>query len=180
MTQEIYIENIAEILKNKPRLERELKVKINNQGKNFSILGIAENEYLALKVFEAIGLGFSVEKALRLKDETMLLQTVNIKSITKRNDLERIRARIIGTHGKTIGNLSKLSQCQLSLKDNNIGIIGNAENIDEGILAVKSMIHGSKQSNVYSRLEKETKKRREDPIYYENIKNELKRKNSNK
>jgi rRNA processing protein Krr1/Pno1 len=175
MTQEIYLEDIANILKSKPRLERELKVKITNKGKDFSIEGTAENEYLALKVFEAMSLGFSVEKALLLKNENNILHKIEIKKVTKRHDLERIRARIIGTHGKTIGNLSKLSECHLALNGNQIGIIGDTELIDEAILAVKSMIHGSKQGNVYTRLEKETKKRREDPEYHQNIKNELKK-----
>ncbi len=178
MTQEIYIENIANILKNKPRLERELKIKITNKGKDFFLDGTAENEYLALKVFEAMELGFSAEKALLLKNETNILHRIEIKKITKRHDLERIRARIIGTHGKTIGNLSRLSHCHLALNNNQIGIIGDAELIDEAILAVKSIVQGSKQGNVYTRLEKETKKRRYNPEYNQYIKNELKKKQS--
>lgn len=173
MTQEIYIEDIANILKSKSKIERQLKVKIEPKGRLFFIDGSAENEYLGLKVLEAMGLGFSIDKALLLKDENNLLHVLNIKDITKRNDLERVRARIIGTKGKTIGNIAKLSNCHISLKDNNIGIIGDTENIDEGILAVKSLIHGSKQGNVYARLEKETKKKRQDPTYNEDIKNEL-------
>ena len=176
MTQEIYIENIANILKNKSKLEKELKIKIQNKGRDFFIEGAAENEYIALKTLEAIELGFSAEKAILLKNENNILHRIEIKKITKRHDLERIRARIIGTHGKTIGNLSRLSNCHLALNNNQIGIIGDSELIDEAILAITSLIHGSKQANVYSRLEKETKKRRENPEYHQDIKNELKKK----
>jgi len=173
MTQEIYIEDIAKILKNKLKLEKQLKIKIKNNGKLFTINGTAEEEYLASKVFEAIDLGFSAEKALLLKDENKILHILSIKGITKRHDIERVRGRVIGTQGKTLGNLSKLSNCHFSIKDNQVGIIGDAEKITEAILAVTSIIQGSKQGNVYARLEKETKKKREDPEYHQNIKNEL-------
>ncbi|MBS3078676.1 hypothetical protein J4218_01005, partial [Candidatus Pacearchaeota archaeon] len=107
MTQEIYIEDIAKVLKNKLKLEKQLKMKIKNQGNWFVINGSPENEYLTLEIFKAIDLGFSAEKALLLTDETKLLHIVNIKDITKRHDLERVKGRIIGTQGRTIGNLTK-------------------------------------------------------------------------
>lgn len=177
MTQEIYVEDLAKILKNKLKLERELKVKIKNNGKLFFIEGHPEDEYLTVKIFEAIDLGFSVEKALLLKDENKILHILNIKEITKRHDLERIRARVIGTHGKTIGNLTNLSNCFIAIKENKVGIIGDSEQINDTILALTSLIHGSKQGNVYARLEKEAKKRRQDPFYHQDIKNELALKN---
>ena len=176
MTQEIYIEDIAKVLKNKLKLEKQLKMKIKNQGNWFVINGSPENEYLTLEIFKAIDLGFSAEKALLLTDETKLLHIVNIKDITKRHDLERVKGRIIGTQGRTIGNLTKLSGCHIALKNNQVGIIGDAEQIKEAILAVTSIIQGSKQGNVYTRLEKETKKKREDPEYHQDIRNELKNK----
>ncbi len=43
---------------------------------------------------------------------------------------------------------------------NKIGIIGNAEEIEEAIQALTSLIQGSKQGNVYSRVEREKKRRR--------------------
>ena len=67
--QEIYTEFLQKILKNKGRLEKELDVKITNKGKNIFIEGSAEDEYLALQVVEAINLGFSVDRALLLKEE---------------------------------------------------------------------------------------------------------------
>ncbi|MEK6859213.1 MAG: KH domain-containing protein [Nanoarchaeota archaeon] len=174
MTQEIYIENIMEVLKNKNRIQKELNVKITNKGKLVFIDGQGEKEYLALKVLEAVNLGFSVDKSLLLKDEEIILQTLNIKNITKRNDLERVRARIIGTHGKTIANLSKLTDCHLSLNNNQVGIIGNINNIEEAMIALRILIQGSKQGNVYARLEK--KKRQKRLSQPEVIKNEMKKK----
>lgn len=172
MTQEIYIENIKEVLRNKSRIEKELNVKIENKGKLVFIEGEGEDEYLALKVLEAVSLRFSVERALLLKNENIIMNILNIKDITKRNDLERVRGRIIGIHGKTIANLCKLTDCQVSLHNNQVGIIGNANNIKEATIALRILIQGSKQGNVYARLEKKKKEKRLAPK--EIIKDEFK------
>jgi len=163
MTQEIYVENIKEVLKNKPELEKELNIKLINKGKLFFIEGDGEDEYMGLKVLGAVNLGFSVERALLLKNEDTILNILNIKDITKRNDLERVRGRIIGTHGKTIANMCKLTDCQISLHDNQVGIIGNINDIKEATIALRILIQGSRQGNVYARLEKKKKQKRLSP-----------------
>ena len=158
--QETYIENIIEVIKNKRLLEKSLGVKINNKGRIVFVNGDADKEYLSLEVLEAINLGFSVKRALILKKEGYILQKINIKDITKRKDLERVRARIIGTKGKTLTTLYNLTDCYISIDENNIGIIGDAENIKDAIQAITSIILGSKQGNVYSRIERGKKKRK--------------------
>jgi len=163
MTQEIYAQNLKEIIFHKTEIERELKVKINNQGRNIFIEGEAENEYLCLKVIEAINLGFSLEKALILKNDEYILHILNIKDATRRKDLERIRARLIGSQGKTKENMENLSECEISVHDNKVGIIGEISCINEAILSLKLLIQGSKQGNVYARLEKKKKERRLAP-----------------
>jgi len=158
--QEIYTEFIRKILQNKNKLEKELGVTITNKGKLIFVDGEADKEFEALQIIEAINTGFSVDKALLLKDENIILQTIHIKDITKRQDLERVRARIIGTQGRTLKTLNNLTNCEFSLQDNNIGIIGDAEEIEEGIQAITSLIQGSRQGNVYAHAEKEMKKKR--------------------
>ncbi len=158
--QQTHTEYLRKILRNKKELESELKVKITNKGKNLFINGKPEKEYTALRVIEAVNLGFSIERALLLKNENIILQTLNIKDITKKHNLEEIRGRIIGTHGRTLKTLNKLTNCAMSLKDNQIGIIGDAEEIEYAIQALTSLIQGSKQGHVYGRLERERKKER--------------------
>jgi len=170
--QEIYSENLKKILQNKKKLEKELSIKIKNKGKFFFIEGEPENEYLALKVFQAINLGFPIGVALELKNEETNLNIINIRNLTKRKNLKEIKARIIGTYGKTISNIENLSECAISLHDNQVGIIGDYEKINDAIIAIESLIKGAKQGNVYARLEKERKKRRLKPP--EKIINELK------
>ena len=81
-------------------------------------------------------------------------EKINIKDITKRHDLNRVRARIIGTKGKTKELIENLSNCLISLHDNTVGIIGRAEEIKTCMQALISLIQGSKQSKVYSFLER--------------------------
>ena len=159
--QEIYVEDIRKILINKKKLEKELDVKITNKGKNVFIDGEADKEYTSLEVLRAINTSFSVDKALILKEDGMSLQILYIRDITRRNDLDTVRGRIIGTQGKTLNTLKKLTGCEIVVHDNNIGIIGSAENIEYCVQAITSLIRGSKQGNVYARLEKEKKKRKQ-------------------
>jgi ribosomal RNA assembly protein len=169
--QEIYTEFIQKVLQNKNKLEQELEVKITNQGKNLFIDGEPDKEFIVLQVIKAINLGFSVGKALLLKKEDIILQTLHIKDITKRKDLERVRARIIGKQGKTLKTLDNLTGCDFSVKNNEVGIIGDAEDIKEAMQAIISLICGSKQANVYAHAEKEMKKKRlQDQLILKDIK----------
>jgi len=158
--QEIFVENIKEIVRTKSIIQKELNVKLTNKGKNVFVDGNAKDEYLAIEVLEAVNLGFSVDRALELKREGVILQSVYIKDLTKRNDLDRVRGRIIGTGGRTLKTLQKLTNCDLAMNDNEIGIIGDTKEIEDAIQAVTSLVQGSKQGNVYSRLERHRKKKR--------------------
>jgi len=157
----ILSEKLPRILKNKKRLEKTLNVKITNRGKEVYIEGEAEEEFIAENVVEALNFGFPFSTALILKDGETIFETINIKDHTNRKDLERVRARIIGTKGKTLKTLTQLTKCSFELKDNEVGIIGDPEYIERAQEAVISIIKGSKQSNVYAHLEKHQYK---DPI----------------
>ena len=150
----ILSDKISKILRNKDFLENRLNVKIRNIGREISIEGSPEDEYIAEKVIDAINFGFPLSNALQILDEEFLFEILNIKNYTKRKDLTRIKARIIGTKGKTFQSLCQLTKCCFELKDNEVGIIGSAECIKNAEDAVKYLIHGSKQANVYAKLEK--------------------------
>ncbi len=152
--KKIISDKLPRILKNKKRLEEKLNIKITNRGKEVFITGKPVDEYIAALVIDALNFGFDFSVAILIKEEDFLFEKINIKDYTKRSDLERIRARIIGTKGKTMKTLQQLTGCFFELKDNEVGIIGYAEYIENAQNAVISIIKGSKQSNVYSFLEK--------------------------
>ncbi len=147
-------EDTSKVAKSKRKLERILNVKITVKKEEISLEGAPEDEYIAEKVVEAIVFGFPVAIALLIREEDFLFEILDIKQYTKRKDLEIIRARIIGKEGKTLKTLNTLTECYFELKDNTIGIIGSAELIKNAHDAIIYLIQGSKQSNVYTFLEK--------------------------
>jgi len=150
----ILSEKLLRILKNKKRLENKLNIKISNRGKEVQIHGEPEEEYIAEKVIDALNFGFPFSVAISIKEENLEFEILNIKNYTTRKDLERVRARIIGKGGKTLKTLNQLTKCNFEIKDNQVGIIGLPEYIENAQESVISIIKGSKQSNVYSNLEK--------------------------
>jgi len=150
----LIVGKIQRIIKNKRKLQEKLGVKIENRGKEVFISGEPEDEYTAEKVIEALEFGFPFSATMLLKEEDYMFEILNIKDQTKRKDLDRIRARIIGKNGKTLKTLSDLTGCYFELKENSVGIIGGPEHIKNAQEAVIAIIRGSKQSNVYSFLEK--------------------------
>ena len=147
-------EDSSKVAKNKKRLERLLNVKIIIKGEEISVEGIAENEYIAEKVISAINFGFPVSVALLIKEEDFLFEILDIKKYTHRKDFKTIRARIIGKGGKTLKTLNNLTDCYFEIKNNEVGIIGSPELIKNAQDAIIFLIQGSKQTNVYSYLEK--------------------------
>jgi len=154
MVEQIYSDNIRKIFQNKKKIETALNIKLSKKQGIVFIKGKAEDEHFGLQVIEAINLGFSVDKALLLKDEEFVFEKINIKDLTKRHDLERVRGRIIGTRGRALDTLESLTDCYISLHDNSVGIIGKAEDIENARYALERIIQGSKHSNVYAYLEK--------------------------
>jgi KH domain-containing protein len=150
----ILSEKLPRITKNRKKLEKLLNVRITNRGKEVFVEGEAEDEFIAEKVIDALNFGFPFSIAILIKEEDFLFEILNIKDYTKRDDLKRVRARIIGTKGGTLATLHQLTKCNFELNDNRVGIIGDPEHIENAQEAVISIVQGAKQSNVYGFLEK--------------------------
>ena len=147
-------EKLPRILKNKKQLQKKLRVKITNRGKEVYIDGEADKEYIAEKVIDALNFGFPFSAAIEIAEQEMIFEILTIKDYTKRHDIHRIKARIIGTKGKTLKTLTDLSDSHIELKDNTVGIITSSENLKSIQTAIISIIQGAKQGNVYKGLEK--------------------------
>ncbi len=157
----IIVEKLPRITKNRKNLKKKLGVEITNRGREVFIDGSPENEYTAEKVIEALDFGFPFSVALMIKEQDYLFEVIKIKDYTRKKDMERIRARIIGKKGKTLKTFEELTKCFFELKDNQIGIVGDAEYIKNAQDAIVSIIRGAKQANVYNYLERHQVK----PIY---------------
>lgn len=150
----ILSEKLPRILKNKKELEKKIGIKISNRGKEVTIEGSPEKEFVAEKVIDAINFGFPIEAALSLKDEEVLFEILNLKDYTKSKNMSRVRGRVIGTGGGALRTLQELTKCNFEIKDNQVAIIGHADCIKNAQDAITSLAQGTKHANVYARLEK--------------------------
>ena len=151
------IEKIPRVIKNRKRLERVLNVQITNRGKEVYIEGPAENEYVAEQVIDALEFGFPYDVAVQIKKGDLMFEVINIKDYTRSKDLSRVRGRIIGTKGNALKTLSQITNCRFELKDNEVGIIGNPEEILEAKESIIAIAQGSKHGNVYKTTIKKKK-----------------------
>lgn len=149
-----FLDELGVLKKFKRKLQKELEVKISIVGNEVSIEGEADDEFFAEKIIVALNFGFPMDVALLIKREEFLFEILNIKDYTTKKDYKTIRARIIGSGGKTLRTLTTLTECFFEIKENTVGIIGSPESIETAQTAITSIIRGSKQANVYSYLEK--------------------------
>ncbi|MEK6824445.1 MAG: hypothetical protein AABX12_00015 [Nanoarchaeota archaeon] len=150
----IYFDRLGELKRTKNELEKHLKVSISIQGKRVTINGNAFEEFEALAVLEAINFGFSAQTALMLKEEDIVFRKLPIKNFTRRKDLETVRARVIGTQGRTKRTIESLADCQVIVRGNEVGLICPAEEVEYVITGMTNLIRGSKQANIYKFLER--------------------------
>ena len=118
----------------------------------------AEYPVNALKVMDivkAIGRGFSPERAFRLFSEDVYLRGFDIRDYTGKNPkhVRRLRARLIGSKGKTRRLIEELTDTEISIQGNTIYIIGSLEELGIAENAVDMILSGSMHATVYSFLE---------------------------
>lgn len=156
----IYVKKTNEIRKFKVILEKKLNLSIDIKDNNVVLNGESLDEYEASIVFEAINFGFSLHKAITLKEEDMAFRVIHIKEHTKRN-LREIKSRLIGKNGKTRKVMEEITGCKILIKEGNVGIIGYVEDAENLSIAIIKIIKGSKQSNMYQYLERRNREKKE-------------------
>jgi ribosomal RNA assembly protein len=100
----------------------------------------------------AIGRGFSPERAMRLLKDNAYLAVLDIKFTTGKREkaaLRRIRARVIGAHGRARSRIEELSGCSMSVYGSTIALIGDEEQLERGTRAVELLLKGSEHSTVF-------------------------------
>jgi ribosomal RNA assembly protein len=114
----------------------------------------------ARDIIQAIGRGFSPEKALRLADEDVYLEVIDLETFFGRNEnaIKRIKGRIIGEAGKTRQLIEELTGTVVSVYGNTVSLISEIESMKAAKKAVMMLIDGLSHSTVYQFL---YKKRRE-------------------
>jgi len=126
--------------------------------------------FIAVRVIEAIGRGFSPQRAKRLLEEGVALEVIDLRDFAGRsaNSLDRIRGRVIGVKGKSRRVIEELTQCHLSVYGRTVAIIGEASEVQLASGAVRKLAYGSQHRTVYNELQKaRTKRKMERMILWE-------------
>ncbi|MCA9486582.1 RNA-processing protein [Candidatus Woesearchaeota archaeon] len=129
---------------------------IDSQSAEIVISGKDAVSTFTLKnVISAINFGHNPKKALKLEDEHMVLDVIDVKSMVK--DAGRckvIMGRIIGKEGSTRKVIEEASGCDVSVKDHYVSVIGPYENTLIVHDALKMLISGAAHKSFYAFLEK--------------------------
>lgn len=114
----------------------------------------------------AVGRGFSPAKALKLLENDCYLEVLDIRDYVgkKLEHVERMRARVIGTHGKTREVFEELTGADISIYGNTVSIIGTSLQLDVARRGMDMLLSGSEHAAVYHFLERKRAKLKVDGL----------------
>ncbi len=156
----------------KKSLEEDLGVGLRIDSKDGTVVvwadSVGEADPLtAVRVIEAIGRGFSPERARRLLEEGMVFEVIDLRDFAGKstNSLERIRGRVIGLKGKSRRVIEELTRCYVSVYGRTVSIIGDASQVQLASDAVKTLARGSQHRTVYNTLQKARTKQKMERMF---------------
>ena len=141
-------------------IEEKSKVSLEIDSDNGTVsITSVEDPLQVLRVMDlvkAIGRGFSPENALTiLDDEMLMLDVLDIsKAAGTRNDMERIKGRVIGKDGRSREIMEQLSGTKVSVYGKTVAVIGYPQQIRVARAAIEMLVDGAPHGNVYSFLER--------------------------
>ena len=140
------------------------KIKIDSKEGDVIISGEESfNTYVSKLIVLAISRGFNPEIAITLFNENTSLEIINIQDFCGKSKAKeiRIKARIIGTQGKSRYLLEQLTNTDIRVYGKTVSVIGKIENTTMARRALEMLLKGSKHGNVYQWLEKQHRHMRE-------------------
>ncbi|HYW00931.1 MAG TPA: KH domain-containing protein [Candidatus Acidoferrum sp.] len=118
----------------------------------------------ARDVVLAIGRGFSPERALKLMDDDIVLDVIDLRETLGKNEREiaRLKGRVIGREGKIRRLIEEMTNAKISVYGHTISMLGDYETVTAAREAIELLLKGKQHSTVYKLLRKrksESKKR---------------------
>lgn len=120
------------------------------------------------EIVKAIGRGFSPEETFRLlENDMMMLEIVDIEAAARnKNDLRRLKGRLIGEDGRTRELMEELTGASVVIYGSTLGIIGRPEEVQAARRAGEMILDGSPHGAVYSFLERRRTEMKQDELSY--------------
>lgn len=111
--------------------------------------------WTANDIVKAIGRGFNPEIAMKLSEDDIYLEIIQLNLIVgkSKNALSRYKGRIIGKDGKTREIITEMAEVDMAIYGKTVSLIGKLENVMIANEAVEMIINGSRHKSVYSFLE---------------------------
>lgn len=135
----------------------ESSIDIDDEAKTVKVINEDSIKEIDTKnVLNAISVGFSQTEALKLAyNEFYQLEVINLKDITRnKSELKRQKSRVIGEDGRTRELIEELTDTDVSIYNNKIGIIGETQDIIKARSSIMRLCEGSPHAKVYGELEK--------------------------
>jgi ribosomal RNA assembly protein len=110
-------------------------------------------------IVKAVGRGFNPETALKLTDDEVLLEIINLPDYVGKSKkaILRQKGRIIGKDGRTRDIITDMTGVDISIYGKTVAIIGDMEHIHLAKEAVEMILNGSRHKSVYAFLEKKSR-----------------------
>jgi len=149
---------LARLLKNHAKalkdLESKADVTIKQGDDGLEIEGTPEQEWVSELALQAIELGFEPKDAFKLLRDEYYLEVIDLELLLQRNEkaMERLRARIIGSEGKSKKKITELSGAAIAVSDERIGILGDFDDVRDAKEAVTRLLEGAQHASVYGWL----------------------------
>jgi ribosomal RNA assembly protein len=103
----------------------------------------------ARDIAQAIGRGFSPQRAFALLDDDVYLRLINLEEFgSTPNQIRRLKGRVIGQGGKTRRNIEELTETFVAVMGNTIGVIGEVENQQIAVNAIVRLLRGAEHSTI--------------------------------
>jgi ribosomal RNA assembly protein len=146
-----------------------ISLEIDSQSGEITVRSTSVEEgdpFRAMNVVEAVGRGFSPQRALKLLDPETTLEVLDLRDFAGKSDnsLERIRGRIIGLNGKSRRVIEELTKCYVSVYGRTVSIIGEVTEAKLAMEAITMLASGSRHRSVYNMLQRARTKRKMDRV----------------
>jgi len=112
----------------------------------------------AKNVVKAIAGGFTPKQSMKLLKDNYYFDSIDLKEHVKEKQLKRIKARLIGTEGKTRKRISAVTKTDIVIYKNTLNIIGTTENSDRAFNALLMLVKGASHRTVFNYLSRSQSK----------------------